>query len=266
MRSSDESVQDIRYSVIIPALNEEQFLPLLLQDLSVQSDRMFEVIVADGGSTDNTIAETHLFEAVLPRLSILQSKKGNVAHQRNLAAAKARGEYLIFLDADSRVPRDFIHKARQVVHSHPTGLYLTYFHPDSDAIALKLSYWLMNWFVCAARYFPRSLSSVGSVMVARKVFEEIGGYDESIYIGEDHNLVNRCKAARHKVFCSRQLRVTFSLRRIRQEGMFRSLYILFFGIGYALFKGDIRKKYFSYEMGGSQYATSSSKSHTKKKK
>ena len=269
MRSIDEPMQDIRYSVVIPALNEEQFLPLLLQDLANQTERAFEVIVADGGSTDATASKTHMFDAVLPHLTFLQSKKGNVAHQRNLAAKQAQGTYIIFLDADSRIPRDFMYQARQVVHAHPTGLYLTYFHPDSDAITLRVSYWIMNRFVCLARYFPRSLSSVGSVMVARRVFEEVGGYDESIYIGEDHNLVNRVKASQHKVFCSKKLRVTFSLRRIRREGMLRSLYILFFGIGYALLKGDIRKKYFAYDMGGSQYTTTSdslTQPHTKKKK
>ncbi len=258
----DNPIGSIYFSIIIPTLNEEDFLPLLLENLALQTNRSFEVHVADGGSTDETVQRAKSYE---DRLSIHThvSKEGNVAHQRNLAAAYAKGQYLVFLDADSRVESDFVETLEDVVMRRPHGIYITYFHPDSNSWVLRTSYWLMNHFVALTRFAPRPLSSVGSVMIERAVFERIGGYDESIYVGEDHNLLRRARQSGATVQAAHTIRVTFSLRRIRHEGMLRSLYILVFGIGYALFKGDIRRKYFSYDMGGAQY---SGKTTSQKKK
>lgn len=258
----DNPAGTVQFSIIIPTLNEEDFLPLLLENLATQTEGSFEVRVADGGSTDGTVSRAKSYR---DRLNIAThvSKVGNVAHQRNLAAAEARGEYLVFLDADSQVENDFVKNLAHEVARHPHGIYITYFHPDSNAWALRTSYWIMNQFVALTRFAPRPLSSVGSVMIERGVFEKIGGYDESIYVGEDHNLVRRARQSGARVHAAHSLRVTFSLRRIRHEGMLRSLYILVFGIGYALLKGDIRRKYFSYDMGGAQYSQKST-SQTKK--
>src|SRR5258705_12413818 len=96
------------FSVIIPALNEEKYLPLLLQDLADQSTQDFEVIVIDGRSTDKTVENTLKFKKKLPSLTILSSKIRNVSVQRNLAAQKSNGKYLLFNDADNRLPKDFL--------------------------------------------------------------------------------------------------------------------------------------------------------------
>jgi glycosyltransferase involved in cell wall biosynthesis len=257
--------QNVLFTIVIPALNEEHFLPNLLNDLVKQTDRAFEVIVADGGSTDKTVDVARKYKDTKTlRLKIHISNEGNVAHQRNEGAKLAAGMYLVFVDADSRVDTGFVASMSRVVHEHPTGIYLTRFYPDSTSPILRLSYWMMNYFVCAARILPKPLSSVGSVFIKRSIFSQISGYDESIYIGEDHNLVRRTKQAGQPVICAHSVSVSFSLRRIRHEGMLKSLFILFFGIGYAIFKGDIRKKYFTYNMGGAAYSPSATPSQTLK--
>lgn len=85
-------------SVIIPVLNEETALPLCLETVFRQSGE-FEVIVVDGGSDDNTINVTQQY----PALRLIHSQKGR-ALQMNAGAAIARGEWLVFLHADTRLP------------------------------------------------------------------------------------------------------------------------------------------------------------------
>ncbi|MFW6329641.1 MAG: glycosyltransferase, partial [Alkalispirochaetaceae bacterium] len=88
-------------SVVIPAFNEEQLLPILLDSLKAQEFTDFEVIVADADSEDETarIAE-EAGARVVPG--------GMPARGRNAGAAVAEGRFIIFLDADVRVPPNFV--------------------------------------------------------------------------------------------------------------------------------------------------------------
>ena len=88
----------MRLSIVIPALDEERALPLLLGDLQPLRARGAEIIVADGGSSDATVAAARALADV-----VLAAPRGR-ALQLNAGAARARGELLLFLHADSRVP------------------------------------------------------------------------------------------------------------------------------------------------------------------
>jgi rSAM/selenodomain-associated transferase 2 len=85
-------------SIVIPALDEESALPLLLGDLQPLRARGAQIIVADGGSSDGTVAAAGALADI-----VLQAPRGR-ALQLNAGAARARGELLLFLHADSRVP------------------------------------------------------------------------------------------------------------------------------------------------------------------
>ena len=83
-------------SVIIPALNEEKYLGACLESLGAAQ---CEVIVVDGGSTDNTVALAESFGAKVIRQGV-----ANRGRQMNAGAAAAQGELLLFFHADSRLP------------------------------------------------------------------------------------------------------------------------------------------------------------------
>lgn len=94
------------FTIIIPTYNEEKFLPKLLNDLTKQKERDFEVIIVDGKSKDNTIkCAQHHRESL--NLKVVSSKISNVSVQRNLGARKSKGKFLIFLDADMRIGQAF---------------------------------------------------------------------------------------------------------------------------------------------------------------
>ncbi|MDQ3140618.1 MAG: glycosyltransferase [Bacteroidota bacterium] len=85
-------------SIIIPAYNEEDFIVKTLRHLNtLKEESAFEIIVSDGGSTDNTV------EAARPYAKIINAPKGK-AKQLNHAAKHAKGEYLFFVHADMTVP------------------------------------------------------------------------------------------------------------------------------------------------------------------
>ena len=88
----------MRLSIVIPALDEASALPLLLGDLQPLRARGAQIIVADGGSSDGTVALAGALADI-----VLQAPRGR-ALQLNAGAARARGELLLFLHADSRVP------------------------------------------------------------------------------------------------------------------------------------------------------------------
>jgi glycosyltransferase involved in cell wall biosynthesis len=104
---------DVLVSVLIPARNEEANIAQLLTDLSVQNHACLEIIVYDDESEDQTVALTESFVKTDARFRLLRSKglpagwlgKNNACHQ---LAQKARGKYLLFLDADVRLSRDFV--------------------------------------------------------------------------------------------------------------------------------------------------------------
>jgi glycosyltransferase involved in cell wall biosynthesis len=91
----------MQFSIIIPTLNEEVLLPNLLRDLQAQTFRDFEVIVADAGSKDGTVDLAQSLGArVVPG--------GMPAVGRNRGAQAAGGDFLVFLDADTRVAPTFL--------------------------------------------------------------------------------------------------------------------------------------------------------------
>ncbi len=245
------------FSVIIPTLNEEVALPHLLGNLALQTYTKFEVIVSDGHSRDATSRIAAKFAKQLPLQFVRSSKntKQSPAIQRNNGAAKAKGELFVFLDADSQVSPDFLMSTKNFITSgaNRQGIFLPRVVPDTSSKGLRILYELFNFGIYLAHFLPRPLSSVGGVIISKRAFEQIAGYDESVLIGEDHNLVRRVKQAGYGIYHIRTADIIFSLRRVRHEGILRSIWIFFFGIGHALLRGDIQKEYFTYIMGGAPY-------------
>ena len=168
-----------RYSLVIPAYNEESLLARLLDSVAVAKSfygrpDAIEVIVADNCSTDSTakIAAAHGCRTV-------SVEKRVIAAVRNGGAKAARGEILAFIDADSQVhPRTFLEIDRVLATGRVVG----------GATGVTLERWSLGIFVAYLVMVPIVVLTgcdTGVVFCRKQDFEAIGGYDESRLVAED---------------------------------------------------------------------------------
>lgn len=238
-------------SIVIPALNEEHYLPNLLQDITRQAIRNFEVIVVNATSEDKTLEVAETFQKMLP-LTIITTTKKNVAHSRNSGVTKATGDYVFFLDADSRIEPGVVEAISTVITTQKVDVVIPAIKPDIESLATHFSFFFANGFVKATHLIGKPFSTGGNIVIRRTIFEKIGGFDETLFICEDHALIQAAKYAGAKILLSRNIAITFSMRRYRKEGW--ALYWKYtFSTLYFLFYGKIRKHLYDYPMGGDYY-------------
>lgn len=239
-------------SIIIPTLNEEKFLPKLLEDLKRQSFKNFEVIIVDGGSLDKTEAVASLFKKYL-NIKFLKVDKKNVSYQRNFGAKKAKGQYLFFIDADSRIKSSFIKILFKIINNKKGLIFLPYLTPDNNKPQFKIIFDFINFLIDASQFTTRPFSAGGALIIENNFFNFLGGFDESLFIAEDHNLIKKAYLCGVRAKTLSNLKVEFSLRRLKKEGEFKVFYKYLLASAYYIFKGEIKNKIFDYPMGGHNF-------------
>lgn len=194
-------------SIIIPTLNEAAHLSTTLARVP-QTPRI-EIIIVDGLSQDNTL-ET----AASSGARIISSPRGR-ARQMNTGAREARGEFLLFLHADTLLPEGFAEYIPGIL-SRPgisAGAFRLQFHPPLPG--LKLIETLANW---RARTLQWPYGDQGIFLRADR-FRALGGFAE-IPIMEDVDLIGRLR--RQGRIAIAPLPVTTSSRRWQQHGVWRT--------------------------------------------
>ncbi len=229
-----------RVSIIIPSLNEEEFLPKLLETIKQQTFKDHEVIVADAGSKDRTVEIAKSYGArVVPG--------GMPGPGRNRGAEEADGELLFFFDSDVILPPDFLEKAVREMDDRFLDLATCEFKPDSDLRLDQVLFHFANMSVKVNQTLnPRAAGFC--IFIARRLFRRVGGFDESLKLAEDHDLVQRASQYRPlRVLTSTNLKV--SVRRLHKEGRF-SLIGKYMQVElHLLLKGKVTEDIVEYEFG-----------------
>lgn len=230
-------------SVIIPTLNEEKYLPDLLKLLQEQVPNGTQIIVSDGNSEDSTVAVARTFGC-----DVISMKERGPAKQRNAGARKAKGDVILFLDADTRFSESVIRKATQAFIEKKLDVASFYFRFDSG----KLRFRFLFWYGTLLIYFLHFLHPValGAGMLVRKSwFEKVGGYDEDMYVGEDHLLAKSVQDAGGTYGLLNIPGMYFSLRRFDKEGFWTMVYKWHYFAYYYMRHGKFSEKIVPYEFG-----------------
>jgi glycosyltransferase involved in cell wall biosynthesis len=205
------------FSIIIPTLNEEVALPHLISDLQNQTFNNFEVFMVDANSKDKTIEIAKKAESDA-RFTTITSPEQNVSVQRNFGASKAKGDWLIFFDADSRIESGFLKELGKQLSKYPCDACNLFAEPDRKDKSSTL-------FVAAQNIALYTLTTVGipyaigaCFVCKRAVFEKVQGFNPQIHHMEDSELARRIKDAGFNVRMLVTPKYTYSLRRQRKEG------------------------------------------------
>lgn len=206
------------FTIVIPALNEEKFLPSLLKDLSKQALRDFEVILVDAESKDQTVAKAKQFTDSLPKLIILSTSRHNVSYSRNLGAKNASGKYLIFIDADSRLPSYFLSGLHYRLESHRTDMFTCWCQSDDKDAVNKATANTMNIFIETSLLLDSPAALGALIGIKRSIFSKTKGFDTKVTFAEDAEFVNRVYKLGHNFKVFRDPRFVYSMRRFKRTG------------------------------------------------
>jgi rSAM/selenodomain-associated transferase 2 len=196
-----------KISIIIPILNEVDAIHRLLLHLekSISKTYDFEIILVDGGSNDGSQKE------VLKHLKtiLISSEKGR-AIQMNTGAKAATGTIFYFLHCDSYPPENFDLLILEQVHKgNLAGCFRLKF--DYNHIVLLVSQWFTKINHISCRGGDQSL------FITKKLFEQIGGYNEDYIIYEDNEICKRLYQ-KNQFFVIPNYLIT-SARRYRDNGV-----------------------------------------------
>lgn len=224
-----------RVSLIIPAYNEEDYLPACLDAVMRNvAGKAIEIIVVDNNSTDGTRAVIERYPAVT---YVFEPCKGITrARQRGFLAAS--GDILAYVDADTHPPAGWIEQiwAQFAANDDLACLSGPYSFYDLTGLYNSIS---TGWFVAAQPLYRITgyLMVGGNFALRRDVLEKMGGFDSSIeFYGEDVDIGKRAKRHGKVLFCRKFVMPT-SGRRMKKQGFAKIASLYFTNYFSIVFRG-----------------------------
>lgn len=227
-------------SIIIPALNEEERLPLLLESIKKQNFKDYELILADAGSKDKTaeIAKKYGCKIV---------PGGLPAKGRNEGAKVAKYNSLFFCDADTILPDDFFEKSLNEFEKRKLDIasFCLIPFPKNWRTSFLLNVFYNKPIVLMQGFLPHVAMGI---IIKKDLFEKVGGFDEGVKLAEDHYLAREAKKIfGAKVGIIKSTYLFFSDRRFKTDGwILTGLKYLICEI-HMIFVGPVKSDIFNYK-------------------
>lgn len=240
----------VKISIIIPTLNEELLLPVLLESLNQQSFKDFEIIVADASSKDKTRQIAQEFGAKIVA-------GGLPGLGRNNGAKIALGEYFLFLDADVKLDPNFLTDLINKITVKKIKVGSCWFSPLSNKLSDILMHGFFNYYDMATQFFYPHAPGF-CIFCKKEIHQKIQGFNETLLMGEDHDYVKRAAKLGKFRFLFRP-KLYSSVRRFETDGRLNVFLNYTFYEFYRWFIGDKKTKIFKYDFGHHQNQTDQDK-------
>jgi len=222
-----------RISIVIPVLNEEKLLAQTLEVFSPALRHQYglEVIVSDGGSTDNTLVLAEQYADVIVRHTA--PRRQTIAEGRNAGAARAEGVVLVFINGDTRpaAVHDFLETVTRWASKHGVRDAAECALACSVEIAPAERLWsdwlfhgLFNRYVRMLNWLGYGMGRGECQIVRSEDFWRVGGYNAQIAAGEDFDLYKRL-ASTGRIGWHKATLVYESPRRFRRFGYLHVLWM-----------------------------------------
>ncbi len=230
-------------SVVIPTMNEEEYLPRLFATIKSQTRFPDEIIIADAGSTDTTKRIAEEFGAMVV-------KGGLPGPGRNAGAAASTGEILCFLDADVVLIDDhFFENALKEFAERELDIAtadITLVREDRTK-ADEFGHIVYNKYVrLLGKIHPHTIG--GFMLVRREIHDKINGFDPSVVFCEDHDYGLRAHKISNFAYLN-SVKIGVTDRRIKKEGRVKLVLKMVLAEFHIWTIGPIRHNAFKYEFG-----------------
>lgn len=216
-------------SIIIPVLQEEKILEKHLKILKeFQSKYKFEIIVSDGGSTDETVAIARKYADKVVVHS--NERRQTIAEGRNMGAVNANTNILVFLNGDSipvncdiffRTVNDFAQKNGKYGRYGALACKVSSF-PEEELLKDRVFYAIHNNYVAFLNLIGLGMGRGECQIIRKEVFDAVGGFNDKIVAGEDFDLFRRITKI-SKIKYDPKISVHESPRRFRKYGYIRTI-------------------------------------------
>jgi glycosyltransferase involved in cell wall biosynthesis len=239
-------MKKIFFSIVIPTLNEEKYLPFLLKDLSLQTYNNFEVVHIDGNSDDKTINYANKFKKTL-NIRSNNVKIRNVGFQRNEGVKLANGQWVVFMDADNRLNQNFLQELKNnISKNHNLNLFTTLTSIKENIILEK---WANFWLLIHNNF--KKKAAYGAMIGVKKDLALKYPFDRKQKIMEDVIFVQKIVDAGYKFVILKKPRYSVSLRRIKSKGFFKNAKSMIkVAYSYYIKGNDFRENDFGHKMDG----------------
>ena len=227
----------IKISVIIPARNEEKYIESCIRSVKLQDFSNYEIIVVDNGSTDKTaeIAKTL-------GVRVISESGVGLPRAREKGRGIARGDLLVYLDADMKIPPLYLSRIFEHFEKHENVVAVSnpfFFYDGNWGINLLARFFFKIFFPIYCKLL-KILKIPGVLFganfaIRRKALEKIGGFNKSIkFYGEDTDISKRISKEGDIDFIN-NLSTFTSARRYTEQGIFKTTFVYFVNYFFMLF-------------------------------